>query len=149
MEATELFKIRTRGNTPWFCNPEVYVSYYSRDLELVEKITEIFLGKRIAKGSYAIIRKATRIPKRFTTFSRRPRCLSFFELCQPPVGTNQFPMARGCPESYSVVCMDEKPVQFFPISARGSVLKRMVFNTRFTSISVTVLRAFFSLPNPG
>ena len=46
MEASELYVIRSRGNTPWFNKPKVYISYYYQNLDLVEKIAETLLVKK-------------------------------------------------------------------------------------------------------
>lgn len=50
--------------------------------------------------------------------------------------------SRPYDEDYPVICMDEKPVQFLPTSAKDSAPKRTAFNMRTTSISATAQQAF-------
>ena len=50
--------------------------------------------------------------------------------------------SRPYDEDYPVICMDEKPVQFFPTFAKDSAPKRMAFNMRITSISATAQQVF-------
>ena len=50
--------------------------------------------------------------------------------------------SRPYDEDYPVICMDEKPVQFFSASAKDSAPKRMAFNMRITSISATAQQVF-------
>lgn len=67
MDTLEQFVIRTRGNTPWFRKPKVYISYYSRDLELVEKITEILLVKKDCAVFFCDYTKGDPEPKALRT----------------------------------------------------------------------------------
>ena len=50
--------------------------------------------------------------------------------------------SRPYDKDYPVICMDEKPVQCFPTSAKDSAPKRMAFNMRITSISATAQQVF-------
>lgn len=50
--------------------------------------------------------------------------------------------SRPYDEAYPVICMDEKPVQFFADFRKGFRSKRTAFNMRTTSISATAQQAF-------
>ena len=55
--------------------------------------------------------------------------------------------SRPYDKDYPVICMDEKPVQFFPTSVKDSAPKRTAFNMRTTSISATAQQVFSFLRN--
>ena len=55
--------------------------------------------------------------------------------------------SRPYDEDYPVICMDEKPVQFFADFRKGFRSKKMAFNMRTTSISATAQQVFSFLRN--